>query len=317
MSKGRLNKQQQRRIEKIQQQFQDADDQSANTGRVIIRFGKRAEIESEEGKAVVCSIRPNIDSLVAGDIVRWLDESNDEGMIVSRQQRSTALIRHSKLGGEKIVAANATQMLIMIAPIPEPSLYLIDNYLMAAQTLHLKPVLVVNKTDIECKALLQDLHAIYDPLHYPIFTLRQGDQSLLKKLACYISNDINVVVGQSGVGKSTLVSRLLPEDTTILTGEVSRISKLGKHTTSHSRYYHLQSGGALIDSPGVREFNMGVLEKNTIVQGFKEFSARSYQCKFRNCDHQSSPNCAILAAVTDKKIHPQRYASFCKLLNQL
>lgn len=313
MSKRRLNKQQQRRVHKIQQQFQCAAPSDAHSGRVMIRFGKRAEIESPDGKRVLCSIRPNIDSLVAGDEVRWLEENNNEGMVVSRQIRKTALIRHSKLGGEKVVAANASQMLIMLAPMPVPSLYLIDSYLVAAETLHLKPVLVVNKTDLECDTLMQTLHRIYDPLDYPIFRLHKEDQTLLDTLALFISKDINVVVGQSGVGKSSLVSRLLPEDTTVLTGELSTLSKLGKHTTSHSRFYHLPQGGALIDSPGVREFNMGLMDKNTVLQGFKELAPLVSHCKYRNCDHQSSPNCAVLAAVEEKKVQQQRYASFCKL----
>mgnify|MGYP001318151611 CR=1 FL=1 len=314
MSKRRLNKQQQRRIQKIQQKFQQDDLHNAETGLVLTRFGKSAEIEDTSGIRRHCSIRPNIDSLVAGDKVSWLTEGEEEGVVVSRHERHSALVRHSKQGVGKIVAANVTQMLIMFAPIPELSFYLIDSYLAAAEYLNLKPILLLNKTDLVCDSLIKELKTIYNPLQYPLFLLRRDQKQTLDELKVSLQNETNIIVGQSGVGKSSLVARLLPEEENIQTSEISTIAKLGKHTTSNSRYYHLPGGGALIDSPGVRDFHPGPLEKNILTGSFKELTPIIGQCRFRDCDHQSSPGCAIIEALEQQKIHPQRYASFCKML---
>ncbi len=152
-------------------------------------------------------------------------------------------------------------MLIMIAPIPEPSFYLIDSYLAAAEHLNLKPILLLNKADLECNSLIKTLKTIYTPLQYPLFLLRRDKKQTLDELRLSLKDEINIIVGQSGVGKSSLAARLLPEEENIQTNEISTISKLGKHTTSNSRYYHLPGGGALIDSPGVRSFIQALWKK--------------------------------------------------------
>lgn len=313
MSKRRLNKQQQRRIQKNQQQYQQDNEPNAQTARVITRFGKNVEIEDTQGTRRICSIRPSIGSLVAGDIISWLEEG-EEGVVVSRYDRHSSLVRHSKMGGEKIVAANVTQMIIVLAPVPKPSFFLIDSYLAAAEHLQIKPILLLTKTDLECATLVEQLKSIYAPLHYPLFLLNKNHQQVLAAIAQSLKNEVNVVVGQSGVGKSSFIARILPEEKNIQTSEISTLSKLGKHTTSHSRYYHLPEGGALIDSPGVREFHPGPLNRIAITAGFKELAPLTSLCRFRDCDHESSPGCAIKAALNQQTVHPQRYASFCKML---
>lgn len=315
MSKRRLNKQQQRRIQTGQQRFQEESVKGAQTGLIISRYGKSAEMEDAKGEVRICSIRPNLSSsLVAGDKVHWLPTDNDSGVIVSCEPRTNALVRYNNFGKEKIVASNITQMLIMFSPLPEPSFFIIDNYLLAAERLGMKPLLILNKVDLPCETLVQSLETIYTPLGYPIFFLSHAHKDSLVSVQAQLRQETNVVVGQSGVGKSSFISRILPEEI-IATGEISNISKLGKHTTSNARYYHLPCGGGLIDSPGVRDFLPGNLSKQSVLQGFKEIAPLVQRCKFRDCDHIKNPGCAVVEALHTLDIHSQRYASFIKLLD--
>ncbi|MCC5791582.1 MAG: ribosome small subunit-dependent GTPase A [Legionellaceae bacterium] len=317
MSKRRLNKQQSRRILQGQQKFQQTALDNLREGLVITRFGRNAEIEAPDQTRYLCSIRPNIDSLVAGDQVRWLQESESDGVVVSCEHRQSSLHRQDQRGQIKVVAANVTQLVIVFAPEPTPSFLLIDTYLMLSELLHLKVILALNKADLPCQTLQKTMANIYTPLEYPLHLLQQHDRSTQENLRHLLKGQVTVIVGQSGVGKSSLISRLLPEEKHIQTAALSEQSKLGKHTTSHSRFYHLPGGGALIDSPGVREFNPVAHDRQSITYGFKDCAALAPYCRFRDCDHHSSPDCALVAALNEGKLHPQRYHSFCKLLASL
>jgi ribosome biogenesis GTPase / thiamine phosphate phosphatase len=319
MSKRRINKQQTTRIEKIQQGYQLSKEtliDSLADGLVITRFSRQVEIEDEQSNRIRCSLRPNLDILVAGDRIIWQPEGTNQGVVVSLYPRASILARPTAKGLKKPVAANITQLIIVIAPKPEISWPLLDSYLIMAETLKLHAVILLNKVDLPCEAVKQQLMTDYHQLNYPIVMISKDNPDSFDELKTILNHQVSVFVGQSGVGKSSLIASILPHENDIATGEISLGSELGKHTTSNSRYYHLPSGGALIDSPGVREFSLWDIEPSMIAQGYKEFSAYIPQCKFRNCTHVDTPHCALIAALKQGAISPNRYENFIKLCAQ-
>lgn len=319
MSKRRINKQQSARIDKIQQTYQAAMETNRDNladGLVITRFSRHVEIEDNNGMRLRCSIRPNLDILVAGDRVIWQPEGDNQGVVVSLYPRGSLLARPTSAGLKKPVAANITQLIIVAATKPEISWPLLDSYLIMAESLRLHAVILLNKTDIPCETLKAELIADYKALKYPIIFANRNEQDGYDQLKKALDNQISVFVGQSGVGKSSLISAILPHEEGIQTQEISAGAELGRHTTSNSRYYHLPTGGALIDSPGVREFNLWQMDAALIAQGYIEFTPLISQCKYRNCLHKDTPHCAIVEALSQGTISQRRYDNFIKLCAQ-
>lgn len=320
MSKRRINKHQSARIEKRQahyrQQTELERDDLTSDGLVITRFSRHALIEDTNKKLFHCSIRPSIDSLVAGDQVVWQLESEQQGVVVSRYPRQSMLGRPDAYNQFKAVAANITQIMVVVAPEPEISWMLLDSYLVMAEFLHLQVSIILNKTDLPCDTLKQILLKQYEPLGYPLLFTHEKDNDN-KYLQNALCNQVTVVVGQSGVGKSSLIARILPNEAiNIQTGLLSAHSNLGCHTTSNSRLYHIPTGGSLIDSPGVREFGLWDMPSTEIAKHFREFKPYISQCKFRNCNHRDAPNCAIQNAVKNKLISALRYENYVKISDQ-
>lgn len=318
MSKRRINKQQSARIEKNQQNYQSTieNHDALADGLVLTRFSRHVELEDKGGNRIRCSIRPNLELLVAGDRVIWQPEGDKQGVVVSLYPRASVLARPTGVGLKKPVAANITQMIIVVAPKPEISWPLLDSYLIMAETLKLHAVLVLNKTDLPCDALKESLKRDYDSLGYPVLFLSKSDPHSYERLKEALNHQISVFIGQSGVGKSSLISGVLPHEENISTNTLSENSDLGQHTTSNSRYYHLPSGGALIDSPGVREFSLWTMDIASIAQGYCEFRPYIMQCKYRNCLHVDTPHCAVIAALKLGTISKRRYDNFIKLSAQ-
>lgn len=318
MSKRRINKQQSARIEKIQQTYQTNKENHDNLmdGLVITRFSRHVEIEDNQGARTRCSIRPNLETLVAGDRVVWQNEGTDQGVVLSLYPRKSVLAKPTGAGVVKPVAANITQIIVVIAAKPEISWPLLDSYLVMAETLQLPAIILLNKTDLPCTELKEQLLVDYHQLGYPLLFTSQDDVEGIAQLKKVLDHQVSVFVGQSGVGKSSLISAILPHEENIATGAISEVSELGRHTTSNSRYYHIPSGGALIDSPGVREFSLWHIDAAEIARGYSEFRPFLSQCKFRNCTHKDTPHCAIIKAMQDGLIAKKRYENFLKLCAQ-
>lgn len=314
MSKRRINIQQKARIHRRQHELVSVqqDHVDMHEGLVLCRFAKHAEIETTTGDKVHCAIRPNIDSLVAGDRVVWQYASDDQGIVLSCYPRHSELMRTNQRGERKAVAANMSQIIVVVAPLPEIHWPLLDSYLIMADLLGLHPLIILNKADMPCEAIRARLLADYQPLGYDFIAVSCQNGEGMPQFAAALQQHTSVFVGQSGVGKSSLIQCILPHEA-IATGAISELSELGRHTTSNSRYYHLSGGGALIDSPGVREFNLWDLSFNSLAQAYREFKPYLGQCKFRDCDHLSAPDCAILKALGSGLIRPHRYENFVKL----
>ena len=323
MAKRKLTKQQQQRIQAQQEKNRRSstdNDPGTNqqTGLVIQHHGKQAIIEDSQGHLIHCKIRQNLGSIVCGDLVVWEAKENNEGIILAVKERHNVLARPDFRRQMKPFVANIDQVIIVAATEPELSLHLLDRYLVVTETVSLQAVIVINKTDLmqpETKQQIESTMKVYQHLGYPvIYTSAKKDDNLtaLKKV---LGNKVSIMVGQSGVGKSSLINRLLP-DLDIKVGKLTQANH-GKHTTSTSILYHLPSGGDIIDSPGIRDFGLWDISEAQITEGFVEFKPYSGQCRFHNCRHMNEPDCAIKQAVERNEISPLRLASYQQMVSEL
>lgn len=335
MSKRKLNRRQQRRIEQLQQEREaraqhrtevlDEDTgalEAEQLGLVIANYGAQALVEGESsGLRQRCFIRANIATLVAGDRVVWRPAIDVDagGVVTARLQRHAQLQRPDRYGELKTVAANIDRIMIVIAPQPKPFAGVIDRYLVAAEASGITPLLLLNKADLLDTApqpALEDLLAPYSRLGYGLLRLSARSGAGLSQLVELLAEGTSVFVGQSGVGKSSLAESLLP-GITLRTGEVSGSRQKGAHTTTAAELFHLPGGGNLIDSPGIREFGLWHMSEAELLAGFIEFRPFIGHCRFRDCKHWHEPGCAINGAVQRGDISTGRMESFIHLRNSL
>ncbi len=291
-------------------------------GLVITRFGAKLDVEDESGEVRRCTSRRRLDDIVCGDRVLWQPTLENKGVVIERLPRDTLLSRPDERGRIKSVAANLSQ--IIVTSVVKGSLKegyrlnneLIDHYLVAAENQHITPIIVINKADLLQESDRQQLAsdtAPYRDIGYTVLHTSTKIERGLTRLEQQLAGHSSVFVGESGVGKSSLINALLPQ-AAIRTGEISAHSGKGRHTTTTTVLYHLPCGGDLIDSPGVREFGLVVTEQAEIAHGFKEFRHYLGQCKFNDCSHLHEPGCAVTHAVAEGSIHPARYRSYQRMM---
>ena len=280
-------------------------------GQVVAAFGRHFEIETENGETVSCVTHGKKGGVACGDRVRIEPTGPAQGVIKTIEPRSSLLFRSDEYR-EKIIAANVTQIVIVVAA--EPAFYedLVSRCLLAAEAASLKALIVLNKCDLKeaTQAALEKLQ-LYRDLGYPFLAL-SAKQDIAPLRPC-LQGETSVLVGQSGMGKSSIINALLPA-AQAHTREISQALNSGKHTTTHARLYHLDGDSHIIDSPGLQEFGLAHLDKQDIAHAFVEF--RPYlggHCRFSNCRHLVEPGCAVLEAAAAGKIDPRRLESYRKL----
>ena len=322
MTKRKLNRRQSRRIEQQQEQQRrraDAQDWSGGEpgdlqeGLVTAHFGAQVEVEDRNQVRRRCHLRANLGSVVTGDLVTW-HEGVPTGVVVARSPRHSELLRSDPSGKLKPVASNIDQIIVVIAPVPEPQPHLLDRYLVAAEAVSITPLILLHKSDLlnkDTRRALDELLAPYPGLGYPVLEASCRQARGLLELKAVLTGRTSIFAGQSGVGKSSLVNTLLPEANAMV-GKVSALG--GVHTTTTAKLFHLDAGGSLIDSPGVREFGLWHMQRRQVQQGFREFRLLN-ECKFRDCRHQQEPGCAVIEAVASGAISARRLASFHNIIS--
>jgi len=282
------------------------------SGQVVAAYGRRFLVESHGGDFIPCLARGRHAQYACGDRVLVKRTAQGEGVIEAADPRSTLFLRAAP-HRRKLIAANATQVAVITAGEPSVSDELVCRVLVAAGSQGVRGLIVVNKTDLEAPtAALRERLAPLARAGYPLVeTSAKRDVTALRSR---LAGETTVLIGQSGMGKSTLVNALVPE-AQATTQEISRFLDSGRHTTSHTRLYRLDAASAVIDSPGVQEFGLAHLTPAEIERGFPELAPFAGRCRFRDCRHRTEPGCAVREAAETGAVHPRRIELLHRILD--
>jgi len=277
---------------------------------VTASFGRHLLVRDSGGQELKARPSGRKLGVVCGDRVRC-ERDRGEILIVEVLPRRSVLARANLRGADEPIVANITQLVVVVAPLPKPDLFIVDRYLCAATAAGISGAIAVNKADLEASKIEPEELAAYQRAGYAHVACSAKSGAGLEPLASLLSKAVSVLVGQSGVGKSSLVSALLPE-AEVQTGGLMREEE-GRHTTTASRAYALRGGGSLIDSPGVRDFAPAIDRLDARTLGFPEVHALAAECRFQDCAHMQEPDCAVIAAVDSGGLLARRYESYRRL----
>ena len=356
MSKRRLNKQQIDRIASNQAIVSEsADDIDLLHGLVVTHYGKEVEVlRLNPDKTIAsqsthrCHFRAKLPTIVCGDIILWRTPPSNSatGVIEALLERESLLKRPRPYQDPKPVAANIDTIFITLSPQPEPISTLIDRFLIAAENAGIDVCLLLNKQDLmgENPAVtdeINELLTLYSQLGYPVFrySAEQNEEESkgnnedaraeknadnaaeTQRFLAALANKTSILVGQSGVGKSSIINKLTGNHSAKI-GDISTANDKGRHTTTTSQLYQLANADThiatgIIDSPGIREFGLWHLSPVDIISGLPEFQQHTHNCKFRDCQHGQSKGCALQEAFEQGEIHPSRISSYHHILDSL
>ncbi len=288
-------------------------DQSDRAGRVVAAYGRNVVVEDTARRRHRCTLRGRKLRPVCTDDVTWHEAETQgaEGIVTAVMPRRSELARPNTRGRTEVIAANMTQVVVVIAPRPKPDRGLVDRYLVAAEINDVGAVIVANKNDLDRLALDE-----YASIGYATVAVSAKRPETLAPLSAVLAGQTSIFVGQSGVGKSSLLNALIP-GLDMRTQTLSEASGEGRHTTTASVLHHLENGGEVIDSPGVRDFAPPPVDEAQLAKGFCEFREVAPECRFHNCRHLAEPGCAVKKAVESGAISRRRYQSYCSLISRL
>jgi len=281
-------------------------------GIVLASYGRGALVQSGE-TAVHCALAGRKQRVVCGDRVVWACAPADDGCSVeSIEPRRNLLERIDARGRAEPVAANIDCLAIVAAVEPVPDWFLVDRYWAGALLKDIAAVLIVNKCDLASDALQSEL-ANYRALGLACHEVASLTGAGIAELNQALADRVTLLVGQSGVGKSSIVNALTP-DAAAQTAELTRDAE-GRHTTTTARWYRLRSGdnSAIVDAPGVRDFAPPASIVRAAERGFVEIHRFGVDCRFNDCHHLQEPGCAVRAAVSSERIAARRYESYRRL----
>jgi len=278
-------------------------------GLVIARHRREAVLEDSNGSTFAALVRGRKLSPLTGDRVSFSTEPDSTAIIHEILPRTSLLERIDSRGRGEGVAANVSLIAAVLAPAPVPDWPLVDRYLVAAAIMGIEAALIRNKLDI-VDAETDRRARSYAAIGYACVATSTKTGEGLDALTRMLDGRRAVLVGQSGVGKSSLINALVADDSQAAVGALSRRKALGRHTTTAAMLYRLPCGGELIDSPGVRRYAPKIANADDLAFGFVEFRPFSAQCRFNDCSHRSEPGCAVRAAVERGSILPERYQSY-------
>jgi len=280
-------------------------------GQIVAAFGRQYLVEITNGEILSCVLRGKKSGAVCGDQVKVKRTTVGQGVIEAISTRSTLIYRSNTIR-EKLIAANITQIIIVISAVPSFDEELVNRCLVTAENQNIKALIVLNKTDlIEPTRVILPSLSLYQKIGYTLLQL--SAKTDITPLLPYLQGHLNVLVGQSGMGKSTLINTLIP-DAGRATAKISSTLDSGRHTTTHAQLYHLDKNTHIIDSPGIQEFGLHHISNTNLAWGFIEFHPYIGRCKFSDCLHINEPDCALDRAVQEKKIDSRRLGFYRKLV---
>ena len=286
-------------------------------GLVVAAYGKRYQVELVDTLGVrsriSCVTRGKKTDLACGDKVTIKLTDKAEGVVEACLARTSILYRSSTIKS-KTIATNVTQIIIVLAT--QPSFYeaLLNRCLVAAEAAKIKPLIVLNKCDLSDADDAKSKLKLYQNLGYEVIHL--SAKQAIAALKPYLQNHQSVLVGQSGMGKSTIINALLP-DQNVRTQIMSEALDSGKHTTTAAHLYHLDSTSSLIDSPGLQEFGLNHLSQTDLELAFIEFRPYLGKCRFNNCKHTHEPDCAVTNAINTGEISARRLNFYRELSSEI
>ena len=293
------------------------DNRTLTEGLVIAAHGQRGILETSDGAALGYLVKGKRLRVVCGDRVSWTREAPGQTVIVTEiYNRNNALTRFSTGHAEpEVIAANLTCLIVVFAPVPKPDWFLIDRYLCGGRLMGCRLFLVGNKNDLIAQNSDQDIVREinnYVTAGYDYLSMSAKMPDTLEILPEELEGETGILVGQSGVGKSSIINQLVP-DAQIATATLSNATLEGTHTTTASVMHRLPGGGRLIDSPGVRDFIPTIDDPQSVQSGYPEILAAANNCRFSNCQHLREPDCAVKIACEDGSISARRYESYKRL----
>jgi ribosome biogenesis GTPase / thiamine phosphate phosphatase len=281
-------------------------------GLVIATHRRHYLVDLDAGGALECVLKGRSMTLACGDRVQVAREASG-GAIVSIEPRRSLLYR-SDAFKEKLIAANVSQVLGVVSSDVPVDEHLLNRWIIATEAERCRFVLVVNKSDLPGAALFARRFASYAALGYPVIPVSATHD--VAPLRQWIAGQHSVVIGQSGMGKSTLINALLPGVAAKI-GEISEALRSGRHTTTSTALYRLPDGsGWLVDSPGMKVFGLAHCSPDAIAHAFVELRDLIPACRFRDCRHDREPGCAVRAAVAEGRVAPQRVTLLQALLRE-
>ena len=280
------------------------------SGLVTAAWRRHYAVRLADGRTIKCLLRGRGLGVACGDRVSVAPMADDEGAIHAILPRGTLLFR-SDAHREKLIAANVTQVLGIVAPEPPYDDELVQRWIVAAESNGCAFALIANKSDLPGYAKLGPRLDACRALGYPVVTVSaKGDVSTVRAL---VADQRSVMIGQSGMGKSTLINAIAP-GAQARVGDVSGALRAGRHTTSETTLYTLDGEAWIVDSPGMKEFGLAHLSAAAIMQGFVDLRAFAGRCRFRDCRHGAEPGCAVQEAAARGEVKPWRVALLQRLL---
>jgi ribosome biogenesis GTPase len=279
--------------------------------RVTVTHRRLLHVRCADGREAVARPARRELSIVCGDFVHCqLDPRHGELNVVAVEPRSSALYRTNARGGSELIAANLSLLLVVAAPLPQPDFFVVDRYLCAAQCAGVAAAVVLNKNELAIDTAIERELANYSAAGYRCLRVSALQHGAMAALSALLPQQTAMLVGQSGVGKSSLLRQLVPGSEALI-GELIRDDE-GRHTTTATRLYQVPGGGEIIDSPGVRDFAPAIDRLNGSDLGFPEIEALAPRCRFADCRHLREPDCAVRAAI-GTGFSERRYESYRRL----
>jgi ribosome biogenesis GTPase len=290
---------------------------NSGVGTVLASYGRGVLVQAD-GLTLHCALSGRKQRVVCGDRVAWaFPPAADGPTIQSIEPRRNLIERIDARGRAEPVAANIDRLAIVVAAEPTPDWFLVDRYWAGAVLKDLDALLIVNKLDLGTEAIQAELQTYRDQqLNCVAVSSRTGAD--MAELEPFLADGVTLLVGQSGVGKSSLVNALAPA-AAAQTAELTRDDE-GRHTTTTARWYTLGAHSAVIDAPGVRDFAPPASLVRAAERGFKEIHQIGVSCRFKDCRHLEEPGCTVRTAVVARQIAPRRYESYrrlCRLYEKL